>query len=683
MKNIFKKFMKANKNEKVETVSPATPKVERPVIPAPQAYTSAPVFEWNVIDEDEFKERLAAIFRSISKALSKTFGPYGTQTMIEKSNEMHLTKDGFTVLTNIQLSNKMADNLLGTIRNICYKVVINVGDGTTSSIVAADELYKAICADEKLRQIRPKELLDMFKDLATLICEEIMTESTKITDENRSEAIYKVAKISTNGDEKTALMMKDIYTKVPHPTINYSTGLGFETSYEIIEGFKAKGYIIDQIYATNDKGQCELEDCYVMIFDHKIDKDYHYDKMIDVVRNAIMKDWYSRCQMATARQEPMPEPKKLLIMAPYFDEILLNNIKFRAQESMRQGHPLIEVYAANFTTTNAERNELEDLSALLGCEVIKEDTLERLKKCVQVDFNLEAVGTDEYSRSTEDGTIAEDMWKIASPSADFGNVTDEALYFQEVETKDENGEVKDQFKFILNFYVGKLGHAIIDQKNLMIDKFGNENNYKLDILKRDAIAQLDKLESEAKAKLIFRTDLSDLKQRVSKLNRTLVNISVGGETEIAKKFQLDVIDDTVKACESANKYGYNIGGSIIVPRAIDRLLEEKAADLTADQLDILKTLRKAYANVFRVVLANKYKNESECPESFDEIIEKCIKEGKCYDLVHDVYSDDIINPANTDMEIVKATIEIVSLLVTSNQYITATLDKSAKSRIVF
>ena len=39
--------------------------------------------------------------------------------------------------------------------------------------------------------------------------------------------------------------------------------------------------------------------------------------------------------------------------------------------------------------------------------------------------------------------------------------------------------------------------------------------------------------------------------------------------------------------------------------------------------------------------------------------------------------------AGTDMEIVKATIEIVSLLVTSNQYITATLDKSAKSRIVF
>ena len=73
---------------------------------------------------------------------------------------------------------------------------------------------------------------------------------------------------------------------------------------------------------------------------------------------------------------------------------------------------------------------------------------------------------------------------------------------------------------------------------------------------------------------------------------------------------------------------------------------------------------------YRTVLSNKFSSEDES-EKVDKIIEDTMLNDytKVYDLVTDTYSDDVINSCETDVEIIKASISIISLLISSNQYI--------------
>ena len=129
-----------------------------------------------------------------------------------------------------------------------------------------------ISEDKKLSKLRSRDLDVLFSKVKELICEEIVSLSEKI-EPGDSETIYKIASISSNNDEFISNMMKDIYSKVQYPIINYTTGLGFKTTYEIVSGFKLSAHYLDACYRTNDKNECHMENPLIMIFDHKIDYD--------------------------------------------------------------------------------------------------------------------------------------------------------------------------------------------------------------------------------------------------------------------------------------------------------------------------------------------------------------------------------------------------------------------------
>ncbi|MNW69808.1 hypothetical protein D3C74_489110 [compost metagenome] len=53
----------------------------------------------------------------------------------------------------------------------------------------------------------------------------------------------------------------------------------------------------------------------------------------------------------------------------------------------------------------------------------------------------------------------------------------------------------------------------------------------------------------------------------------------------------------------------------------------------------------------------------------EEYILKSITTGACYDLITDTNNPDIINPCHTDVEILRAAVSIVGLLLSTNQYL--------------
>lgn len=549
---------------------------------------------WNVISEDDFKVRVSSVFDRVSKCLSKTLGPYGSTTIIEKYGEMHITKDGWQVLKNLRFSDMLENNILMMLLRISAQVVIRVGDGSTSSIVAADAILKELNKNsEIISTLRPKDIMTILTECTNKIVSYIYNESTKIDRENYDE-VYKLAYISTNGDETIANIIKDIYSKTKNPSIEYVNSKTNKTSYEIVDGYRSNITYIDNIFVTNDEGTCVIDNPEILMFDHKIDVETTLRVISLAVLKATEKDQY----------------KRLVIVAPHYDKLLLDHIRRDIVMEYKQRGTSTVVYTRASLVNNLSQEMYNDFAILCGAQVISEQFIDDIQEDT----------IEEYLGSVEQMTIG------------------------------------DKTTFITGF------------------TRRNENMYKKAI--DDANAKYIHMLADNEAKGIVDIKLNDVKQRLTKLYCNMGIISVGGNSELEKKANYDLVEDAVKACESAYNYGYNIGCGLIIPRVIDKIIKEHAykdiantygMGLTRTVFDIIK---KAYLNVYRTVLSNKFSSEDES-EKVDKIIEDTMLNDytKVYDLVTDTYSDDVINSCETDVEIIKASISIISLLISSNQYI--------------
>ena len=144
---------------------------------------------WNVIPEEEFRTLIQDVFHTVASILEKTLGPYGATTLIEEFGTNHLTKDGWQLLKNISPENPTDRAILKLLKSIAHQVVLKVGDGSTSSIVASDEMLKAIDANEVLKELRPKDLLNKINEVVDELTKQIMADATHIDKDGEFEEI--------------------------------------------------------------------------------------------------------------------------------------------------------------------------------------------------------------------------------------------------------------------------------------------------------------------------------------------------------------------------------------------------------------------------------------------------------------------------------------------------------------
>ena len=178
-------------------------------------------YRWNVLEEEEFKERYEFVFNKVAKALTRTFGPYGANTIKEYDSFVTSTKDGWQVLKYIKFNDRVLSVILNTLVDICNKVQTRVGDGTTTSIVSSDKLLSEIRESEIFKTMRPKEFMSKFGEVVDEICKKIDQMSIKIDPNKNLEDIKNIALISTNDDEFVSNMIYDIYLQTKNPVIDF------------------------------------------------------------------------------------------------------------------------------------------------------------------------------------------------------------------------------------------------------------------------------------------------------------------------------------------------------------------------------------------------------------------------------------------------------------------------------
>ncbi len=554
-------------------------------------------FAWNVIGEAEFKGRVRNVFAMVADCLANTLGPYGSTTILEKFGDVHITKDGWQLLKKISFQDPTNANILQLLINISAQVVIKVGDGSTSSIIASDELLRAIENDPTLKNVRPKELLDSLSNVVNKLCAIIEDNATQIDkSENATyEDIKNIATISTNGDTEIPAMIQEIYAKTHNPAIEFVKSKDNKTKVEIINGYKMPFMTyMDRLFINNDEGTCILKNPMILMFDHKIDRDY-YDTIIAQYKNKALQ-----------------ENRKLVVVAPYYDQFLLDRLSRDLQMQHRQLGETLEVYVRVSLMNDHMSNLYTDISALLGTVIITQNLVEEI-----LDTKKE--------------------------------MTTQEMFDMELE--------------------GTVDKMVIGEKATLFTGFNNKDENRYELLMNDAISKYNKQVETDKELSIVNDTAFKLKQRISKLKCVMGSISVGGSSELEKSANYDLVEDAVKACESAYIHGYNIGQNMAIHKAINDILtgDSKDTNLTEIEEKLITVIGLAFGNVLRRVIKNKTRFVTN--DDIIEIIKNGITNNKCLNLITDEPTSNIINSCRTDVEILRATTSIIGLLISSNQYI--------------
>ena len=266
--------------------------------------------------------------------------------------------------------------------------------------------------------------------------------------------------------------------------------------------------------------------------------------------------------------------------------------------------------------------------------------------------------------------------------------------------------------------VGFAGNVNIGMKNSTFsDFYYNQNSY--DAILKDAEITMRETEERYKKLGTFNLVVNQAQQRYYALKLKMGVIEVGGDSELSQKLFKDSVDDAIKAAASAYDHGIILGCNVLLINSITAILnaaEELYKTVPSRKLMteiiVLKILRDGFVDVYKTVLSNAFPNstlyfktkddikeklleifhENILPDDFDECADIIIANAKkrCnyanltvhdiiietsmfMNLVFDVttkrFTNKVINSTQTDEEIVTATVDLISILMTGNQMI--------------
>lgn len=626
----------------------------------------------NVISKEEFEKRVTKVFTMIWERLAKSFGPGGAGTFISIFPNYYNTKDGFTIMKNIAFDKKIDQVISDMTLNICSRLNFTVGDGTTSATIATKSTYeKYIEHKDELNKIQvlPRDILKRFEYYKNIILKKIDSMATSIRSDDAEELrknIEKVVYISSNGNEEITTMIADLYKELKFPAISVALAKDGIMKSSIIDGYKTNVSLTDQIYINNDDNTLLLNGADVLVFDHKIMKET-YEK--------ILKPLSEACGQ---------RGRHLICIAPYYDETALTGvIKADLNAEYKRNKDINLVLTVCSKVTGAQRVAIEDLAMLLNTTVITPGIENQI---------IEALGEenaniynffDVDNRKIDGMTVA----IVTNPETNHLALTQ---YKNGLETFD----IRDDDKSIEVGYCDNINIGL--KESTFSGFYYDEEIYQ----KHLSVAKSEYEEVRRKCESIgaFSIELTEKQHRLYSLGLKTGLIEVGSTSDISQGYLKDTVDDAVKAAASAYRNGVVLGCNVTLSRAILETQQEVLAKCdgneisVGDRLDliILEVLFDGFCEVYRTILKNVFEdvpidevpwdrfpsypktiteNKEYITSLHDYIIWHSIDNNCVFDLGNYTFNTEVINSAETDKEILKATIDLLSLLITGNQLV--------------
>jgi chaperonin GroEL len=232
----------------------------------------------SVEDQDMAKQlcfdqkALEALLRGAGKAaraVSSTLGPRGRSVLLDRGwGSPNVTKDGATVADDIELVNPFENIGAQMVKEAASKTNDAAGDGTTTSAVLADALFREgillVTAG-----VNPIALTRGIKKGVESVVGELKKMSKPIKD---SEQIFHIATIAAGNDANVGRMISDAMDKVGRDgVITIEEGKSMTTEFKVVEGMNFdRGFISPQFVTNPEEMRCVLENPYILIYEDKI-----------------------------------------------------------------------------------------------------------------------------------------------------------------------------------------------------------------------------------------------------------------------------------------------------------------------------------------------------------------------------------------------------------------------------
>src|SRR5687767_7208329 len=181
-----------------------------------------------LVFDAQARQSLLEGVEKLASAVKSTLGPRGRTAVLDKGwGSPNVTKDGVTVAEEIELRDKNENMGVKLVREAASKTSDKAGDGTTTSTVLAEALYR-----EGLRMITAgadaNALVRGMKKAVDITVEQIK-KLAKPIDVSRKDDIANVAAISANNDKQIGDIMADAFMKVGKDgVITVEEGKSFE-----------------------------------------------------------------------------------------------------------------------------------------------------------------------------------------------------------------------------------------------------------------------------------------------------------------------------------------------------------------------------------------------------------------------------------------------------------------------
>lgn len=294
----------------------------------------------------------------LADAVKVTMGPKGRNVIIEQSfGAPKVTKDGVTVAKSIEFKDRVKNVGASLVKQVANATNDVAGDGTTCATILTRAIFTEGCKSVAAGM----NAMDLRRGISMAVDSVVTHLKSRARMISTSEEIAQVGTISANGEREIGELIAKAMEKVgKEGVITVADGKTLYNELDVVEGMKLDRGYISPYFITNQKTQkCELENPLILIHEKKI------SGLQAVVR--VM-------ELAVERQ------KSLLIVAEDVESEALATLILN---KLRAGVKVCAVKAPGFGDNR--KNNLQDLAALTGGQVITEDLGLKLEK-VQIEM---------------------------------------------------------------------------------------------------------------------------------------------------------------------------------------------------------------------------------------------------------------------------------------------------------
>lgn len=321
-----------------------------------------------ISDTEKIRSIVTNTMEKISNAVGSTLGPNGRVSLIESDYfgiPNKNTKDGVTVFKALGARDPFEHIIIEQVRDAATRTASEAGDGTTTSTILATSLTKNLLEfSNKEKRFSPQKVVRHINKLTKeFIIPYIQNQAIKIDTDNQ-DLLYKVAKISTNGDEEMSLAVIDAFEKTgisadSHVTIQELSGpSGYEVS--LVEGYPiAMGYedSIGKFHTAfiNDQGnlRCVLDNPMFILFDGTITDLLQFQELLGQIGDDYVSGKRNNCN--------------IVLVSHGFSESVLTQlaINFPVADTLN----VVPLTTPMDQMKNSKYNFLRDLAAFTGATI--------------------------------------------------------------------------------------------------------------------------------------------------------------------------------------------------------------------------------------------------------------------------------------------------------------------------